>query len=135
MTSSHTEGSHTEASWRADLAWYLGLVVAAGVAFGIGQGIVAGLLAAAGMAGFTTLLVWGRRRSDALRVVGGAGDERNRDLYTRSLATAGGTVGLAATGWYLLSVGQGEPDGRLLVLAVLFAATLVGSATYHSLRS
>ena len=36
--------------WRAEPGWYLGIAVACGVAFGLGGGVVAGLLAAAGMA-------------------------------------------------------------------------------------
>jgi hypothetical protein len=121
-------------SWSSDLAWYLGLVGVTGVAFGIGAGPVAGLLAASGMLGFTVLLAIGRRRIDALRVVGGAGDERNQELYMRSLATAGGTLGLAVTGWFLVTVAAGEADGRLMILTVLFAGTFVGTAFVRASR-
>ncbi|OWY62473.1 hypothetical protein B7486_58260, partial [cyanobacterium TDX16] len=112
-----------EASWRADLLWYLAIVVLVGVAFGVGQGPMAGLLAAAGMLLFTAVLALGRRRSDALRVAGGAGDERNRQLYTRALATAGGLLGLVVTGWFLVTVAQGDADQTLLVLTLLFSTT------------
>jgi hypothetical protein len=121
-------------AWRADLAWYLGITIASGLAFGLGQGVVAGLLAATAMLAFTAVLALGRRRIDAIRVVGGAGDERNRDLYMRSLAVAGGVLGLTVTGWYLISVARGEPDGTLLVLTVLFAAVFVGAAVVSSWR-
>lgn len=120
--------------WRADLAWYLGITGASGLAFGLGQGLMAGLLAGAGMLAFTIVLALGRRRIDAIRVVGGAGDERNRDLYTRSLAVAGGVVGLAVTGWYLLGVAQGEPDDTLLVLTVLFATVFIAAGIVGSWR-
>ena len=121
-------------AWRADLAWYLGIAAASGLAFGLGQGVVAGLLAGATMLAFTIVLALGRRRIDAIRVVGGAGDERNRDLYIRSLAVAGGVLGLTVTGWYLLGVARGEPDGTLLVLTVLFSAVFVGAAVVSSWR-
>jgi hypothetical protein len=121
-------------AWRADLAWYLGIAAVSGLAFGLGQGVVAGLLAGATMLALTVVLALGRGRVDAIRVVGGAGDERNRDLYMRSLAVAGGVLGLAVTGWYLLSVAVGEPDGTLLVLTVLFAAVFVGAGVISSWR-
>jgi len=121
-------------TWGADLWWYLGLVAASGIAFGIGQGVLAGLLAAAGMLVFTIVLAMGRRRSDAVRVVGGAGDERNRGLYNRSLAAAGAVLGLTLTGWFLLGVAQGRTDGTLLVLTVLFAAVFIGAAVVNAQR-
>jgi hypothetical protein len=121
-------------SWRSDLWWYLGLVVATGLAFGIGQSVLAGVLAASGMLAFTLLLALGRQRIDALRVVGGAGDERNRELYVRSLAVAGGIVGLTVTGWFLVGVARGETSTALLVLTLLFAVSFVASATYHARR-
>ena len=121
-------------AWRADLAWYLGIAGASGLAFGLGQGLMAGLLAGTTMLVFAVVLALGRRRIDAIRVVGGAGDERNRDLYTRSLAVAGGVLGLAVTGWYLLTVARGEPDDTLLALTVLFAAVFVGTGVVNSWR-
>jgi len=69
-------------AWRADLAWYFGIAVASGLAFGFGQGLVAGLLAGATMLAFTVVLALGRRRIDAIRVVGGSGDERNTSRCT-----------------------------------------------------
>ena len=122
------------AAWRADLAWYLGITAASGLAFGIGRGLLAGLLAGATMLALTLVLALGRRRIDAVRVVGGAGDERNRDLYVRSLAVAGGVVGLAVTCWYLISVARGEPDGVLLALSLLFATVFVGAGVVNSWR-
>jgi hypothetical protein len=121
-------------TWRADLAWYLGIAVASGLAFGFGRGLVAGLLAGTTMLAFTVVLALGRRRIDALRVVGGSGDERNRDLYMRSLAVAGGVLGLTVTGWYLVSVARGESNGTLLALTVLFAVVFVGAGVVSSWR-
>jgi hypothetical protein len=121
-------------SWRGDLAWYLGLVLACGLAFGLGGGLTAGVLAAAGMLAFTVVLAVGRRRVDALRVVGGGGDERNRDLYVRSLAASGGLVGLAVTAWFLVDVARGSLDTELVALTVLFAVSFVASSIYHSRR-
>jgi hypothetical protein len=83
---------------------------------------------------FTLVVALGRRRIDAVRVVGGAGDERNRELYVRALATAGGTLGLAVTVWFLIDVARGAADTQMLVLTVLFAATFVGAACYESAR-
>ena len=129
-----TTPTPSETSWRADLAWYIGLVVACGLAFGVGQGLTAGLLAAAGMALFTVVLGVGRRRSDAVRVVGGAGDERNRELYQRALATTGGVLGLVVTGWFLLGVARGEADTELAVVTGLFAGVFVGASVIHARR-
>jgi hypothetical protein len=125
----------TEASWRADLLWYLAIVVAVGLAFGVGQSPMAGLLAAAGMLLFTLVLAFGRRRSDALRVAGGAGDERNRQLYTRALAPTGGLLGLVVTGWFLVTVAQGDADPTLLVLTLLFSATFLVTAAFQARSS
>lgn len=121
-------------SWRSDLAWYLGLVVACGIAFGVGGGMAAGVLAAAGMLAFTLLLAFGRRRVDALRVAGGAGDERNRELSTQALAVAGGVLGLVVTGWFLLDVARGEVDAQLMALTVLFAVSFLSASAYRSVR-
>jgi hypothetical protein len=121
-------------AWRADLAWYLGITVATGVAFGVGQGLAAAVLATAGMLTLTLVLALGRRRVDAIRVAGGAGDERNRELYTRSLAVAGGVLGLTVTGWFLVTVAQGEASGTLAALTLLFAATFLGASAVSSWR-
>lgn len=120
--------------WRADMAWYLGIAAASGLAFGLGQGPVAGLVAGTGMLAFTLVLALGRRRIDAIRAIGGSGDERNRALYMRSLAIAGGVLGLVVTGWYLVSVARSEPDGTLLALTVLFAGVFVGACVVSSWR-
>jgi hypothetical protein len=125
----------TDAPWRADLLWYLAISVAVGLAFTMGQGPMAGLLATAGMLLFTAVLAVGRRRSDGLRVAGGAGDERNRALYTRALATSGGLLGLVVTGWFLVTVATGDPDPVLLVLTVLFAASFLLTAAYQARTS
>jgi hypothetical protein len=124
----------TSTAWRSELWWYLGIALACGVAFGIGAGPVAGVLATAGMLAFTAVLALGRRRSDAIRVVGGAGDERNHELYVRSLATAGGLVGLVTTGWFLVEVAQGRLDTQLFVLTLLFAISFAGASAYNARR-
>jgi hypothetical protein len=121
-------------SWRSDLAWYLGLTIVTGGAFWISAGPVAGILAASGMLAFTLLLSVGRRRIDALRVIGGAGDERNRALYTQSLATSGAILGLVVTGWFLVGVARGEADPVLLTLTLLFAASFVASGAFDASR-
>jgi hypothetical protein len=128
-----TTSSPTTA-WRAELGWYLGIAVACGVAFGLGGGVVAGLLAAAGMLTVTLVLAVGRRRVDALRVFGGAGDERNQQLYVRSLAASGGLLGLTVTGWFLLDVARGSIDAELLVLMLLFTVSFAASSLYYSRR-
>ena len=124
-----TDHSPTTA-WRAELAWYLAITAATGVAFGVGGSPVAGLAAGGGMLAFTLALAFGRRRVDALRVAGGAGDERNRELYVRSLAVAGGVVGLVTTGWFLATVAAGRVDGPLAVLTALFAVSFLAASAY-----
>jgi hypothetical protein len=123
-----------DTSWRSELWWYLGITAASGLAFGIGVSPIAGVVAGALMLAFTAALALGRGRVDALRVIGGAGDERNRELYLRSLATAGGLLGLVVTAWMLATVARGEADGELIVLTLVFAATFVGSSAYYGLR-
>jgi hypothetical protein len=95
---------------------------------------MAGVLAAGGMAAFTVVLAVGRRRFDAVRVVGGAGDERNRELYQRALATAGGVMGLLVTGWFLVGVARGEADTELAVLTGVFAGVFVAASVAHARR-
>ena len=56
---------------RGDVGWWAASAVLTGVAFGIGQGMMAGLLIGGRVAGPGRVLHPGRRRIDAVRVVGG----------------------------------------------------------------
>ena len=122
-------------SWRGDLIWWLGIAAATGAAFWIGNGPRAGLIAGGWMLLITAVVGVGRRWSDAIRIVGGAGDERNRNLYTRATAVGGSVLAIAIPGWWLVTVARGEPDRTLLALWLLFGVSSVGAAVYYSRQS
>lgn len=119
-------------TWRSELVWWLAISVATGAAFWIGAGPLAGVIAGGSMLALTAIVHFGRRRSDSLRVVGGAGDERTRDLYTRATAAAGSVLGLVVIGWWLIGVASGDPDPTLMVLAAVFGLSFLAAAAYHA---
>lgn len=81
---------------------------------------------------FTALIHFGRRRSDAIRVIGGVGDERNRNLYTRATAVGGSVLWLVTVVWYLVTIASGEPDPTLGTLLLVFSVATIGAGIYYS---
>lgn len=122
-------------SWRGDLIWWLAIAAAMGGAFWIGNGPRAGLIAGGWMLLITAVVGIGRRWSDAIRIVGGAGDERNRDLYTRATAVGGSVLAIVIPGWWLVTVARGDPDRTLFVLWLVFGVSSVAAAVYYSRQS
>lgn len=110
--------------------WWLAAVVLTGVAFGIGSDPVTGVVIGGGMAVLVAVLHIGRRRSDAVRVLGGAGDERNQLLATRATSAAGGVLALVMTAWFLVSAVRGEPNSTLMVLLPLYLLLQALSSAY-----
>jgi hypothetical protein len=114
-----------------------GMLVIAGLVatgFWMADGAESGLLAGAWMLAFVGAVHFGRRRSDAISVVGGIGDERTRNLYTRSLAFAGAVLSFVIPGWWLITVVQGRPSQTLALLGAIFAVSFVGAAFVVSRR-
>ncbi len=120
--------------WRVDVGWWAASAVLTGVAFGIGQGLTAGLLIGGAMVALVVVLHLGRRRIDAVRVVGGAGDERNQLLSTRATAVTSGVVVMVMTGWFLVSAALGEPNETLMILLPLYLVVQVVSSAYLARR-
>ena len=120
--------------WRTDVRWWAASALLTGVAFGIGQGLTTGLLVGGGMVALVAFLHFGRQRIDAVRVVGGAGDERNQVLSTRATAVASGALAMIMTGWFLVSAVTGEPNTTLMILLPLYLVIQVLSSVYLARR-
>ena len=120
--------------WRTELVGWLAMAALMTAAFWIGGGWRSGIGAGGAMLTVTLVVHLGRRRFDALRVVGGAGDERNRDLYVRATASTGTFLWALITGWWLLSVVRGEHNRTLLVLAVAYSVAIFVTGAYHARR-
>jgi hypothetical protein len=119
---------------RALLAGGLAVAVAVPVAFGIVQGVAAAAISAAWVLGAVAVLHYGRTRSDTVRTIGGAGDERTRALNVRALAFGGFVMWAVVTGWWLVSVIAGDENITAGVLAAVFALSYIGAALYQSRR-
>jgi hypothetical protein len=120
--------------WRSELAVWLGIALVMTAAFGINSGPLSALIVGGWMLLVVGVIHFGRRHVDAIRVAGGAGDERNRELYTRVNAFAGTVLWAVITGWWLVSLFQGAHDMKLFVLVLIHSTSYFGSAVYYSLR-
>jgi hypothetical protein len=116
------------------LAGALALAVVIPATFWIAQGAVAGLITAAW--GWATILVFhfGRRRSEAVRIVSGAGDERIRTLNVRALAFAGFVMWAVVTAWWLISSATGNENDSIGILAATFGLSYIAAAVYLGRR-
>ena len=94
----------------------------------------AGLLIGGAMVALVAVLRLGRRRIDAVRVVGGAGDERNQLLSTQATAVTSGVLVMVMTGWFLVSAALGEPNETLMILLPLYLVVQVVSSAYLARR-
>jgi hypothetical protein len=119
----------------AQLVAGLLLGVAVFVAFAIGGNLGSAIMSAGIVAGFALFVHFARRRSQALEVMGGIGDERTRHLYTGATAFAGSVMAFVLPGWWLVTVAQGDPNETLGVLCAVFAVVWVGAAIVLPRRS
>lgn len=118
--------------WRAEAFWWVAMSVVTVAAFLVGLGPVPAAIAGLVMFGQLAIISIGRRRSDAIRVVSGAGDERDRSLSTRAMSSAGTVTGLVIIGWWLLTVASGRPDQTLFTLVLLFSGSYFVAAAVHA---
>ena len=119
------------AGWIAG-ALALGVVIPA--IFWIAQGATAGLITAGW--GWVTIAAFyfGSRRSEAVRIVGGFGDERIRSLNVRALAFAGWVMWAVVTVWWLVSSATGNENESVGILAATFGVAYIGAAIYLGRR-
>ena len=119
---------------RSQFAGMLVLTAATIAATWIAGGPVKGLMAGALLLAFALLIHIGRRRSDAINVMSGIGDERSRSLYTRAVAFAGHAVMLVVAVWWLGLQIRGETNETLSVIGGVAALSFVVGAIYYSRR-
>ena len=114
-----------------------GLLLGAGVfvAFAIGGDLGSAFVSGGIVVAFVLFVHFGRRRSQALEVMGGIGDERTRHLYTGATAFAGSVMAFVLPGWWLVTVAQGDPSETLAGLCAIFAVVWVGAAIVLPRRS
>ena len=114
-----------------------GLLLGAGVfvAFAIGGDLGSAFISAGIVVAFVLFVHFGRRRSQALEVMGGIGDERTRHLYTGATAFAGSVMAFVLPGWWLVTVAQGDPSETFAALCAIFAVVWVGAAIVLPRRS
>ena len=105
------------------------------VAFAIGGDLGSAFVSAGIVLAFVVFVHFGRRRSEALEVMGGLGDERTRHLYTGATAFAGSVMAFVLPGWWLVTVAQGDPSETLAVLCAIFAVIWVAAAIVLPRRS
>ena len=105
------------------------------VAFAIGGDLGSAFVSAGIVLAFVVFVHFGRRRSEALEVMGGLGDERTRHLYTGATAFAGSVMAFVLPGWWLVTVAQGDPSETLAALCAIFAVVWVGAAIVLPRRS
>lgn len=121
--------------WRHDVWWWATSAVVTGAAFWIGQGWVMGVITGGAVALIVLVLHLGRRRSDALRVLGGAGDERNQLLAARATSAAGAALVLTMTVWFLVSAFRGEVNQTLMILLPLYLVLQAVASAWHARQS
>jgi hypothetical protein len=105
------------------------------VAFAIGGDLGSAFVSAGIVLAFVVFVHFGRRRSEALEVMGGLGDERTRHLYTGATAFAGSVMAFVLPGWWLVTVAQGDPSETFAALCAIFAVVWVGAAIVLPRRS
>lgn len=102
--------------------------------FWIAEGATAGLITTGW--GWATILAFhfGRRRSEAVKIVSGSGDERIRSLNVRALAFAGFVMWAILVTWWLVSTASGNENDSVGILAAAFGASYIGAAVYLGRR-
>jgi hypothetical protein len=119
----------------SSLAAVIALAVVVPAIFWTAQGAVAGLITAGW--GWATILVFhfGRRRSEAVSIVSGVGDERICSLNVRALAFAGFVMWAVLTGWWLISAASGDENDSVGILAATFGVSYIAAAIYLGRRA
>jgi hypothetical protein len=74
------------------------------------------------------------RRSEAVRIVSGFGDERIRSLNIRALAFAGNVMWAVVTTWWLVSAAAGHENESVGILAATFGVSYIAAAIYLGRR-
>lgn len=115
-------------------AGMLAIAAAGGAAFAFGVGPVAGVVVFAYLAAFASLLHFGRRRSQALEVAGGLGDERTQALNQRASAAVANVMAAVLPTWWLATVATGDVDDTLTAVCALFGATYLLAAAVIARR-
>jgi hypothetical protein len=115
----------------------LGLILVAAVffAFAVGGDAGEGAIGVAIVLAFLLLVYFGRRRSDTLDVMSGIGDERGKLLYTRAVAFAGTVMSFVLPGWWLVTIGKGDPDETLSLMCAIFGVSFVLAVVVLARRS
>ena len=115
-------------SARANLLWMLGLTAVVVAVFWIVDGALSAAIVGAWLGAFVALMHFGRKRSEAIKIMGGMGDERIRTLSTRALAFAGGVMAFALPATWLASVLAEDENYAVAALAAVFATSFIGAA-------
>ena len=120
---------------RSQVAGMLVIVAATVAVFWITKGPVMALSTAGWLLAFVLVIHFGRRRSDAIDVMSGIGDERSRFLYTRAVAFAGHVISLVVVVWWLWTQISGTTNETLSVIGVVAALSFLVGAIYYSRRA
>ena len=121
-------------NWTAQLIGMILIGAAAVAAFWVSEGLESAAATAVIMGGFIAAVHFGRRRFDALEVMGGVGDERIRSLYTRAIALTGTVMSFVLPGWWLVTVAQGDPNETLGLLCGIFGVAFILSGVVVARR-
>ena len=119
---------------RANLAWMLGLTAIVVTVFWIADGPLSAAIVGGWLGIFIAVMHLGRKRSEAVRIMGGMGDERVRALYTRALAFAGATMAFALPATWLASVLADDENYLVAALAGLFGTAFIGASIWLEQR-
>lgn len=112
----------------ANLIWMLALTAGVVAVFWIAQGAVSALIVGGWLGAFVAMMHFGRRRSEAITIMSGMGDERIRSLSQRALAFAGGVMAFALPATWLASVLADDENYSVAALAAIFATAFIGAA-------
>lgn len=119
---------------RANLIWMLALSVPVVAAFWIVDGPLSAAIVAGWLGAFIALMHFGRKRSEAVKIMGGIGDERVRALSLRALAFAGGVMAIALPVAWLATALAGDENYLVGGLSGLFATAFIGASIWLEQR-
>jgi hypothetical protein len=113
---------------RANLIWMLALSAAVVAVFWIADGPLSAAIVGGWLGVFIAVMHLGRKRSEAVKIMGGMGDERIRSLSTRALAFAGGIMAFALPATWLASVLADDENYAVAALSAVFATAFIGAS-------